>query len=58
MVGVVEHDLDTQLLKRVLWNAFHASQSSNRHEDRRFDLSVRGYKTACTGAARGRLNLK
>src|SRR5450755_814932 len=58
MVGIGQENLDAEFFQYILRNTFDGCQRSNRHEDRRFDLSVRSDEFASAGRAAGGFNLK
>ena len=58
MIGIAEQNLDAQFFQHILRNALHRSQRSNRHENRRFNLSVRRDQFAGAGRAASGFNLQ
>jgi len=58
MIGISEQDLDAQLFQQILRNALDRAERSHRHEDRRFDLSMRSDEFASAGGAAGGFNLE
>ena len=51
MVSVAENDLGAQFFEDVLGNGLHCGDGANGHEDRRFDLAMRGDDASGAGAA-------
>ena len=58
MVGIVQQDLDAELLQDVLGHAFDRGHRADGHEDRRVDHTVWGEKLPDACLAVGRLDLE
>jgi hypothetical protein len=56
MVGIGKQNLDPEFFERILRDALDRSQGSDRHEHRRFDLSVRSDELADAGRPAGGFN--
>jgi len=53
VVGVVEQNLNVELVENVLGNSLDGGNGANGHEDRGADLSVRGDEASGAGGTAG-----